>query len=205
MKWQRWMASLEAEAHETFGAIEVGLGVGLLVGLGLYRVLADVRWLANLTLLAALVAGLWYGQHMEYRFLGRLGVKHVRGTLLLRVTWLNLAWCLLWCLMLWGVVVGRAWDAIEGWTSWPMLLLILLGAHWTGLGIGLGVRRWLAMGVVLVVVAAALPAIPFLRQNLFLAAGLGSGLLHLVGGYLGYRAFEAELVDRQRAPTPSAE
>jgi len=205
MKWQRWMASLEAEAHETFGAIEVGLGVGLLVGLGLFRVLANVCWLANLTLLAVLVAGLWYGQHMEYRLLERLGEKHVRGTLLLRVTWLNLAWCLLWCLLLWGVIVGRAWDAIEGWTSWPMLLLIVLGAHWAGLGIGLGVRRWLVIGLLLVGGAAVLPAIPFLRHNLFLAAALISGLLHLVGGYFGYRGFEAERAGRQRAPTPSAE
>jgi len=205
MKWQRWMASLEAEAHETFGAIEVGLGIGLLLGLGLYSVLAEVRWLGNLTLLATLVAGLWYGQHMEYRFLERQGEKHVRGTLLLRVTWLNLAWCLLWCLLLWGVVAGRAWDAIEGWTSWPMLLLILLGAHWTGLGIGLGIRRWLSLGLALVVVAAALPAVPFLRSHLFVAAALGSGSLHLVGGYLGYRVFESERAGRQRAPTPSAQ
>ena len=74
-----------------------------------------------------------------------------------------------------------------------------------GLGIGLGVRRWLAMGLLLVVAAAVLPAIPFLRRSLFLGAALLSGLLHLVGGYFGYRVFEAERAGRQRAPTPSAE
>lgn len=193
MKLMRWLAALETEAHETFGTLETTMGAGILLGYGLHWALAGVRWLATVTLLLLLVCGLWYGQRLEYRLFARLGRRHFRGTLVLRVTWVTLAWAACWALVLWGVAAARAWTRLDGWRAGPVILLTVLSSYYITLGLALGLRRWLLLGLLLGAWLILIPGLAPLRQYLDLAVAGLAGLTLLATGMAGYRAYEREL------------
>ena len=200
MDLKRWLASLETEGHESWGMIEMAFGVAILIGYSLHWALRNVSWLGTLTLLLLLVVGLLYGQRMEYRLFARLGRRRVRGTLLLRITWVTVGWCLLWALLLLGVAHARAWTRIPGWHTGPVLLMSILCSYYLTLGLVLRIRRWTFLGGVLLVWLILLPGLAALRSRLDIAVAVAVGLTMIAFGYLGYRAFERDRVAHTQPP-----
>jgi hypothetical protein len=188
MRLMNWLEEAQAEGHDTYGAYEWALGIALLVGLSLFALL-PASWLAALFFWALILAALWYGRELELQQLARLGHRRPWGSLSLRLTWLTLAWSLVWSLLALAFAHARGFDRLPGWADGPLVALLVLGLYHLGLGAKLNLGRWVYVGLALCVAVVLVTSVPFLRQHMHPAAGvLGGGAL-MLSGHLGRRSY----------------
>ena len=183
-------AWVQSEGHDSFGAFELTLGCAVLLGCPLFVVLCKMPWLAWAVFCGLLIAVLWGGHRLESRYLRMLGRRRSRGTLLLRITWLVLAWALLWTYLLIRLAHARAWNwLLPGWADGPIMLMLVLGLYYLAIGVKVGVRRWVVLGLTLSMMAVLIPGLSLLRDMLYLSTGLFAGGALLISGYRGQQVF----------------
>ncbi|MFH1086887.1 MAG: hypothetical protein V1772_14150 [Chloroflexota bacterium] len=188
----RWFEDVLAEGQDSYGAYEWGLGLALMAGLALFVLLPGLAWLAAVFFWALVIAGLWYARELEVQRLAVLGKRRFWATPGLRLTWMVLAWCLLWTALALWVAHARGWRQRAGWADGPLLAMLLLSSYFASLGVKLRVRRWTCVGAVLALWAALVPALPGLRNHLHLSMALLGGGTLLIAGMAGRLAYERE-------------
>ena len=184
-----WLQRAQQEGHDSFGAFEWTLGLALVVGYTASALLQKLPWLGGLMLWVLCVVALWHGHGMEMHRLGSLHRRRARGTLSVRITWLALAWAVLWSILVLRLAHARAWTLEEGWHDGPIQAVMILGLYHLALGVKLGVARWVYLGLFLSILAVALPGVPLLRRNLYLATAILAGGALLISGYRGRQTF----------------
>ena len=182
------LRQMTAEGQDSLGAFELPLGAAVLVG-GIINIVTVQRpWLGTALFCIFIIAALSYGGRLEYRWFRLLGRRRFRGTLLLAITWLVVAWSALLSGLLIGLAHARGWDRLEGWAGGLIWLTLTLGLYHIAQGVRLGVRRWVCLGAVLCLWAVLLPGWSLFRQRIFVAGALLVGGTLLISGYWGYRA-----------------
>lgn len=195
------LRKIAAEGQDNLGAFELPLGAAVLVGWLINAVTMPRPWLGAALFCILIIAALGYGGYLEYRWFHILGRRRFRGTLLLAITWLAVAWAALLSSLLIGLAYARGWDRAEGWAGGLIWVTLVLGLYHIAQGVRLGVRRWTYLGGVLCLWAVLLPALPLPRQRIFVAGALLVGGMLLISGYWGYRAY----LRQRAADAPSAE
>lgn len=183
------LGQIAAEGQDSLGAFELPLGAAVLVSCLINAVMVQRPWLGTALFCILIIAALGYGGYLEYRWFRLLGRRRFRGTLLLASTWLAAAWAALLSGLLIGLAHARGWDRIEGWVGGLIWVTLFLGLYHIAQGLRLGVRRWTYLGSMLCLWAVLLPALPLLRQHIFVAGALLVGGMLLISGYWGYRAY----------------
>jgi hypothetical protein len=176
--------------QDDLGAVELPLGIAVLTGLLLCALPFKPRWLGGAALLVMLGSALWYGNLLEYRLLHQVGRRRFRGNLLVAITWVVLGWSLLWAGLLILLAHARGWHWLSGWRDGPLLLTLGLGSFYMSQGVRLGVRRWLCLGGVLLLLGVLIPAVRPLREHMDLAAALLDGGALLASGMAARRALQ---------------
>jgi hypothetical protein len=185
----RWLARALDEGQESFGAYEITLGAAVLAGLLVAWWLRERPVWGGILMGLGLLAALYGGNRLERDYLYTLGRRRFRGTLSLRITWLTVAYAFILGLVLVGLASARGWDAASGWLDGPMLLVLTLGLYHLALGLKVGVRRWIWLGLILCGLAVLIPGVPVLREDMRVVTAVLAGPILVGSGLIGHLMF----------------
>lgn len=189
MSLMRWLTQVQDEGHDSLGAFELPIGAASFLGLAL-GAMAPKSWLPRLVLLVGIALALYWGHLVEHRRLYALGQRRFRGTLHLRLTWLVIGWSLALSSALRILAHLRTWDQSAGWYDTPIFLNATLSLIFLALGVKVGVRRWIGLGLALALATGVLPWIAMQGVSAHLAAAFWIGGALWISAYLGQVEFE---------------
>jgi len=199
-----WLARAGTEGQDDYGAYSLPIGGAIVLGYLLLALLPRVTTLTNLVLYVLIVAATWYGSQVDYRQLQSLGKRRARGTLLLGASWVTFLLAALLAGLLLLFARGRGWNHLGGWQDGPIFVTTVSALTKLSHGLRLRVRRRIIFGLLLSGLVVLLPAVPLLREHLFLATALLSGGALILSGVLGRRDYQ-RLVGRTASLSSGAD
>ena len=197
MGFSGWFRQLESEGQDSYGAFEFPLGATVILGYLFLTVLGKAPWWAVFLYAVLGIVAIGVGHRLESRQHKAAGRRRARGTLLLRVTWIIVFWCLIWVLVLLFVASARGWTEIPGFHGGAVALGMMLGLYALCFGLKNGLVRTACTGAALILWSALVPAVGVLRANAFLAYALLIGGTLLVSGVFGRRSLRAYFAVRR--------